>query len=175
MGLSWGPLVLHLATVPINAQTITCPDWSLLMISSGTPNLSRPARNKNPGNLRAPSLAVAQRLYGKESVVGLDDSGHVQFADWPAGVAAVRQDVRVKVSGRSATKLPANPSIKAFSRVYAEDPQHATKLAALLSVSSTSRIGIDVQEEAFLRALIRLEGGLDTWVAVAPLLAGEIV
>jgi hypothetical protein len=160
-----GPLVIHLAT-PLTASILT-PDWRFLMSEQSH---TRPWRNKNPGNLRAPSLAVAQRLYGKEHVVGLDDSGHVHFADWADGLAAVRQDVRVKVSGRSATKLPVNPSIAAFSRVYAEDPHHAAKLAALLQSRPTSRIGIDVQEEAFLRALIRLEGGADTWEAVQSLL-----
>ncbi len=174
MALPWGPLLLHLVTAPITAETVTCPDWSWLMVDPQPPKLSRPARNKNPGNLKSLSLVVARRLYGKEAVVGLDDERHVQFATWEAGLAALRQDLRVKVSGRSRTGLPPNPTIAAFSKVYAQDPKHGRKLALLLSTTPEARIGKDVQEEAFLRALIRREGGSDTWAAVAPLLPGEV-
>ena len=169
MGLL-GPLVLQ-AVVPFTAHTVTQADWNFSLSKAVT---TRPLVNKNPGNLRSSSLANAQRLYGAANVIGLDDQGHVQFATWAAGLSAVRQDVRVKVSGRSFTRLPANPTILAFSAVYAEDPGHAAKLAALLHTKSMARIGIDVQEEAFLRALIRLEGGTDTWAAVEPLLRAGI-
>ena len=131
---------------------------------------TRPFRNHNPGNLKAPTIRKARRWYGDSNVVGLDDQHHVRFATWEAGMQAVRQDVRVKISGRSASGLPANPSITAFSKVYAKDSGHGAKLAAMLKTTPEARIGIDVQEEAFLRALIRLEGGNDTWEAVQPLL-----
>lgn len=113
-------------------------------------------RFNNPGNLRAVDLGTAKGYWG-DRVTGVDNRGYVQFADPPAGLSALYQQLGID-TGRDLT-------LGEFINKYtpaSDDP--SGNAAALANIPSFLGVGLgaklsSIDPQGLANAIIRQEGG----------------
>jgi len=131
--------------------------------SLGTTGMTRPERNKNPGNIKVGGIGDQFAMKDAEGNPVVDDQNHLVFADAEAGFNAMKADIEAKVSGdpnrtRHASILGPNPTIADLNNVYAEDPNWKNNVASILGVDvNTPAQSIDI--DLLVRAIARAEGG----------------
>lgn len=113
-------------------------------------------RFNNPGNLRAVDLGTAKGYWG-DRVTGVNNRGYVQFADPPAGLSALYQQLGID-AGRDLT-------LGEFINKYtpaSDDP--SGNAAALVNIPSFLGVGLgaklsSIDPQGLANAIIRQEGG----------------
>ena len=113
-------------------------------------------RFNNPGNLRAVDLGTAKGYWG-DRVTGVNNRGYVQFADPPAGLSALYQQLGID-AGRDLT-------LGEFINKYtpaSDDP--SGNAAALANIPSFLGVGLgaklsSIDPQGLANAIIRQEGG----------------
>lgn len=113
-------------------------------------------RFNNPGNLRAVDLGTARGYWG-DRVTGVNNRGYVQFADPPAGLSALYQQLGID-AGRDLT-------LGEFINKYtpaSDDP--SGNAAALANIPSFLGVGLgaklsSIDPQGLANAIIRQEGG----------------
>jgi len=119
--------------------------------------LSRPERNKNPGNVKVGGVGDKFALKDENGKPVVDDQNHLVFANPTDGFNAFKADIDAKVNGRSRW-LENNPTLAELGKVYAEDPNWPIAIARMLDVDvNTATQDLDLDELS--KAIIRQEGG----------------
>lgn len=93
---------------------------------------SRAQRNNNPGNLR------------RAGDNGIDDNRYGRYSDASLGWAALNNDVRAKITGRTRTGLRPDSTLYQFFSVYAPQTENPTVaytrfVARQLGIMSSTR------------------------------------
>lgn len=97
---------------------------------------SRSYRNNNPGNLRWFGSTIPW-----EGATGLDESNHVIFESYEAGLEALKNQLWLAFTGRSRVYSPED-TLKTFFGKYAEANQdsYAAFVASKLNVSVDTKL-----------------------------------
>lgn len=104
---------------------------------------------------------MSKLIKEKYGALKTDKQGHVIFESPEQGFAALKEDIRAKLTGATSSDISARTTLKAFGKVYAEDPNWPKKVALLLGVTPDTTMGdilIDHGIDDLIAAIARQEG-----------------